>query len=95
VGDVLVADGERPDKGHVILRGLDGLVGAAPDIIVVTGDADAFQRLLARELKREPRLHDVPAVRNAAVYNLPRYVDSGVIEYPQTLLRWASALTAR
>ena len=93
VGDRVVAEGTTADMGLVPLRRLDGLLRAAPDIIVVTGDPDAFQRLLARETKRRPALRDIPAVRNAAIYALPRYVDSGVIEYPDILRRWAAALS--
>lgn len=95
VGTDIAPKGAKVDKGLVTLRKLDGLVRAAPDIIVLTGDADAVQRLLTRETARNLALRDVPALRNAAIYTLPRYVDSGVIEYPGVLQRWAAALASR
>jgi len=84
--------GAKPSKGHVVVRKLDGLLAARPDMIAITGDADAVQRLLRRERKRLPEMKEIPALRDGAVFALPRYIDSGIIEYPLVLQRWAKAL---
>jgi hypothetical protein len=92
VGANLYADDKKPSKGHVTVRKLDGLIKAAPDAIVMTGDAVAVQKLLAKAIRKNPALGDVPAVKAHAVYNLPNYIDSSVIEYPLILRRWADVL---
>jgi hypothetical protein len=93
VGDLLAGKNAEPAKGHYTIRKLDGLVEAAPDAIVVTGDALAVQKVLSGAVEKNPALADVPAVKAHAVYSLPAYVDSGVIEYPTLLRRWADVLS--
>lgn len=95
VGSAFFANGKKPEKGYVIVRKLDALLEAKPDAIVVTGDADAVQRMLFREMKRQPALMELSALRNGAVFALPRYVDSGVIEYPRVLQRWVAAFSGK
>ena len=92
VGARLYSDKKAPSKGHVAIRKLDGLIEAAPDAIVMTGDAIAVQKAIARAVEEHPALADVSAIRNHAVYSLPAYVDAGVVEYPLILRRWADVL---
>jgi hypothetical protein len=95
VGGKVVADGKKPSKGHVAVRKLDGLIAAAPDAIVMTGDAIAVQKVLAAAIHKNPVLGDVPAIKAHAIYSLPGYIDSNVIEYPLVLRRWADALSRK
>jgi hypothetical protein len=92
VGGKLYAHGKEPSKGHVSVRKLDGLVAAAPEAIVMTGDPIAVQKALAEAIRKNPALAEVPAIKAHAVYSLPGYIDSGVIEYPHILRRWADVL---
>ena len=80
------------NKGHFMIRKLDVLIQAKPDVIVMTGDAFAVQKALAAQVKKNPALAKVPAIKNVAVYSLTRYVDSSLIEYPAILRQWTAAL---
>ena len=95
VGGKVYAEGKKPSKGHVSVRKLDGLVAAAPDAIVMTGDAIAVQKTLAAAIGKNPALGEVPAIRTHAIYDLPGYIDASVIEYPLILRRWADVLSVR
>lgn len=88
------AQGEKAGGGFSMVRSLAPLLRIDPDMLILTGDADAVQRLLARETLRDHALKSVKALVSGAVFALPAYKDSGVIEYPQTLRRWASALAS-
>jgi len=98
VGDVLNVKGDKPSKGHFMIRksrhgfDLSPLVKADPDVIVATGDCFAVQKALADYASQHPELMNVKALRDMAVFALPAYVDSGVIEYPAVLRKWAVAL---
>jgi hypothetical protein len=92
VGGKVVAAGKKPSKGHVAVRKLDGLIAAAPEAIVMTGDAIAVQKVLADAVNSNPSLAEVPAIKAHAIYSLPGYIDSSVVEYPLILRRWADAL---
>ena len=70
----------------------DGLMEAAQDVIVMTGDALAVQKVLSDAMEKNPALASAPAVKAHALYSLPAYVDSGVMEYPTLLRRWADVL---
>jgi ABC-type Fe3+-hydroxamate transport system substrate-binding protein len=69
------------------------LIQAAPDVIVVTGDAFAVQKALTAGLKVNPALGNVPAVKTHAIYNLPAHIDASVIEHPDILREWTDALS--
>ena len=92
VGNLLVGKNVEPAKGHYTIRKLDGLTKAMPDAIIMTGDALAVQKVISRAVKRNPDLAQVPAVKVHAIYDLPAYIDSGVMEYPMVLRRWADVL---
>ncbi len=92
VSDVLRSPKKKVNKGHFIARKIDRLIKAKPDIIVMTGNAFAVQKALSGAMRRNPALADVPAIKNLAIYNLPFYADSSVIEYPAILRTWANAL---
>jgi hypothetical protein len=93
VGDLLKPPKKKVDKGHFMVRKIDGLVKAKPDIIVMTGDTFAVQKALAGAMRRNPALVAVPAIKNLAIYSLPFYGDSSVIEYPAILRQWTGALS--
>jgi len=75
-----------------MIRKLDGLIKAKPDVIIMTGDAFAVQKVLSAQAKSNPALAMVPAIRNQAIYSLSFYADSSVIEYPAILRQWTVAL---
>ena len=93
VGDVLRPPKKKVNKGHFMVRKIDGLVKAKPDIIVMTGDTFAVQKALSGAMRRNPALAQVPAIKNLDIYNLPFYADSSVIEYPAILRQWTDALS--
>ena len=92
------ADG-KPDKGHYRIRKtksemvLEPLIAADPDVIIMTGDSFAVQKALSDYIASHPDMARIKAIRNMAVYDLPEYVDSSVLEYPDILQKWAVALT--
>ena len=93
VGDVLKSENKKVNKGHFSIRKLDALTIAKPDVIVMTGNPFAVQKALAAGVKKTPALANVPAIKNTAIYSLPFYGDSSVIEYPAILRQWTDALS--
>ena len=93
VGDVLKSENKKVDKGHFPIRKLDALLKAKPDVIVMTGNPFAVQKALAAAVKKNPALANVPAIKDTAIYSLPFYADSSVIEYPAILRQWTDALS--
>lgn len=93
VGDVLKSENKKVNKGHFSIRKLDALTIANPDVIVMTGNPFAVQKALAAGVKKTPALANVPAIKNTAIYSLPFYADSSVIEYPAILRQWTDALS--
>ncbi|RZB33449.1 MAG: hypothetical protein SRB2_04002 [Desulfobacteraceae bacterium Eth-SRB2] len=93
VGDILKSETKKVDKGHFLIRKLNALAKAEPDIIVMTGDAFAVQKALASAVRKNPALANVPAIKDLAIYSLPFYGDSSVIEYPAVLRQWIAALS--
>ena len=98
VGDAFKPADGKPNKGHYMvpkkkgMLSLNPLLSADPDVIVMTGDTFAVQKALADYQAVHPEMARVKAIRNLAVYALPPYVDSGVLEYPGVLQKWAAAL---
>ena len=92
VGDVLKSETRKVDKGHFLIGKLGALAKAKPDIIVMTGNPFAVQKALAAAVKKNPALANVPAIKDLAIYSLPFYGDSSVIEYPAILRQWTDAL---
>ena len=92
IGKCLMPVNKKINKGHFMIKKLDALIQAKPDVIVMTGNAFAVQKALAAQVKKNPALAKVPAIKNVAVYSLTRYVDSSVIEYPSILRQWTAAL---
>jgi len=90
VGDVLKSPNKKVNKGHFMIRKLDAIARAKPDIIVMTGDSFAVQKALTAAVKKNPALAQVSAIKNLAIYSLSFYADSSVIEYPYILRRWTS-----
>jgi hypothetical protein len=98
-GDCFRPANGKSQKGHFPVpkkKGgfvLDPLIEANPDVLIITGDALALQTALADYRAANPALAQVKAVRDMAVYTLPGYVDSSVLEYPTILRKWAVALS--
>ena len=92
VGNEMVKPDRKSSKGHYSIRKLNSLIVAAPDAIIVTGDGFAVQKALARALVQTPGLAKVPAIKNQAIYNLPGFIQSSLIEYPSILSQWAFVL---
>ncbi len=93
VGDSLKSSKSKVDKGHFMVRKLNGLTRAKPDVIIMTGQSIAVQKALAAAVKMYPALAEVPAIKNLAIYSLPFYGDSSVIEYPAILRQWIEAIS--
>lgn len=91
-GNLAVPKGKAVSKGHIQVRKLKGLIEAAPDAIIMTGDAMAVQKAICRAVKQTPALAEVPALRDHALFSLPGYVDGSVMEYPGILKQWADFL---
>lgn len=88
----------RPPSGAVSrgmyrIRNIKGLLKAQPDAIVITGDAWAVQAAISKEIATTPELGSIAALKNAAVFTLPRYIDGSVIEYPAIFTQWKTALS--
>jgi hypothetical protein len=58
----------------------------------MAGDTFVIQKALAECQAANPDLARVKAIRNLAVFSLPAYIDSSVIEYPIILKKWSSAI---
>lgn len=91
VGGMLAGE-RKVDKGHVTVRSLAKLKDIQPDVIVITGDSAPVQKRLNKEAKKSAEFASIPALKAQAVYSLPRYVDSGVLEYPEVYRLWAKTL---
>ncbi|MBI9080660.1 MAG: ABC transporter substrate-binding protein [Pseudodesulfovibrio sp.] len=92
VAGEMISDTMKLSKGHVSCSRLKGLIKANPDVIVMTGDAFAVQAALRKIIKNDPTVSEVPAIKNGAVFSLPFYGDSSVIEYPEIFRQWSVAL---
>ncbi|NDV28569.1 ABC transporter substrate-binding protein [Desulfovibrio sp. JC010] len=93
IGAKIFSKKMKVSKGFATKRKFTDLDQANPDVIVITGDADAVQRAIAKALKDKPSLAEVPAIKNGAVICLPMYVDSSVLEYPKIFRQWKNALS--
>jgi ABC-type Fe3+-hydroxamate transport system substrate-binding protein len=80
-------------RGMYRVRTLKALTEAKPDVIVVTGAAWAVQVALQKQIKKNPALLSVPALKTGAVFTLPRYIDGSVVEYPCIFNQWKAALS--
>ena len=95
VGAGLYKQGATVSKGHVLVRGLKGLAQTRPDVIVMTGDPLGVQQALARAVEEHPELAEVPAVRDMAVYTLPRTRIPGSSNIPTCSCAGCGPWTAR
>ena len=101
IGDGFKNGDEEPSKGHYLVRKnrkgmvLESLLKADPDVIIMIGDAFAVQKSLADYGKTHPQLAQLKAIKNMAVYALPAYIDSSVLEYPTILKKWSVALIGK
>jgi ABC-type Fe3+-hydroxamate transport system substrate-binding protein len=88
VGNLAKGQDAEVDKGYFILDNWHAIAKADPDIIVKYGNVCTVEKGLVRALKKYPGLSDVTAIKNHAVYTVPSYMGSSVIEYPQILRAW-------
>jgi ABC-type Fe3+-hydroxamate transport system substrate-binding protein len=61
-------------------------------VIVAVGDVMSVQKAIERYAEKNPELKNVKAIKSLAVYGLPAYIDSSVIEYPEIFRQWIVAL---
>ncbi|WP_319468616.1 ABC transporter substrate-binding protein [uncultured Pseudodesulfovibrio sp.] len=92
VAGEMITETMKISKGHVSAGRLGGIEKANPDVIVATGNGFAVQLALHKAMKKNPALANIPAIKNGAVYSLPFYGDSSVLEYPQIFRQWSIAL---
>lgn len=88
----MLTDTMKVSKGHFSGGRLGSLAKANPDVIVLTGNGFAAELALHRAMKKNPSLSEIPAIKNGAVYTLPFYGDSSILEYPQIFEQWKTAL---
>ncbi|OEU52361.1 MAG: hypothetical protein BA861_06375 [Desulfobacterales bacterium S3730MH5] len=86
--DLLQSKGTQVTKGYFLLKNMADIAKANPDVIIITGESFPVQKALSKHSS----LFDIPAVKNHEIYSLPLYIDSSVIEYPNILMQWTSAL---
>lgn len=98
VGEVFNPEHAKPSKGHYMVKksrggfDLSALIEADPDVIVAVGDVMSVQKAIERYAEKNPELKNVKAIKSLAVYGLPAYIDSSVIEYPEIFRQWIVAL---
>ncbi|WP_462325319.1 ABC transporter substrate-binding protein [Desulfoplanes sp.] len=98
VGEAFNPKHAGPCRGHYMVKksrkgfDLSPLIGADPDVIVAVGDALSVQKAIQGYAEKNPELKNVKAIKDMAVYGLPAYIDSSVIEYPVLLRKWSVAL---
>lgn len=92
VGNLVRGRDVEVTKGYFVLDNWQAIVGANPDIIVKYGNVCTVEEGLVRALKKYPDLSNVTAIKNHAVYTMPSYTGSSVIEYPQILRAWYDAV---
>ena len=92
VGNLLKPEKEKISKGYFTLKTMANLLQANPDIIIVTGKSFPVEKALAKVVKNDPALAQIPALKNHEIYNLPVYVDGSVLDYPYLLTLWTKAL---
>lgn len=56
-------------------------------------DTFAVQKSFTNFRQKHPELAEVNTFKNMEIYSLPAYVDSGVLEYPNVLKKWITALS--
>ena len=92
VGNLIKPEGVKVKRGSFLLRNIEDIAKANPDVIILTGESFAVEKALQKALKKNPSLREVPAVKNYEMYSLPGYIDEWIIEYPYILRLWISAL---
>ena len=92
VGNLVKGQDTKVNKGYFLLEDWRAIVRANPDIIVKYGNACTVERAIVKALKKYPKLSNVTAIKNHAVYILPSYIGSSVIEYPHILRAWFDAI---
>ncbi len=88
VSDMLNPDGNPVTKGAFPVTNFRLLADAAPDVIIVYGDMEAFQKKMAELTKKIPALAEIPAVKKGQIVKLPFYVGSDIEDYPAILTKW-------
>lgn len=68
------------------------LTQTAPEVIVITGNAQAGLMAIRDAADADPAFREVPAVKNHAVHALPACSGGEPADYPQILGAWAHAL---
>jgi len=69
------------------------IVVAAPDVMIVTGDATRVRDALDHAMNAEPALADIPAVKADAILSLPVHSEMNIVGYPEILETWTLALS--
>lgn len=70
-GGAFVEAGVQARHGFAMVGSLAPLKDIRPDVLALTGDADAIQRKLLAARLRDPAFAEIPAVASGAVFALP------------------------
>ncbi|MCG8533361.1 MAG: hypothetical protein MI749_22280 [Desulfovibrionales bacterium] len=86
------AGGPTDDQPMRLIETLDGLEGAAPDMIALTGNPSPGLLAIHEYILRHPKAGEIPAIANQAIFSLPHCCEAEPMALPRTLLRWSRAL---
>ncbi len=95
VGHGIPKTGDPTDDHPIrVIKNLDGLMEAAPDMIALTGDAAPGLAAIRNFVKQHPQAAQLPAIANHAVFSLPHCCEGEPLALPGTLRSWCRALEA-
>ncbi len=95
VTDRLNVSGNEVVKGAFPVFDFSALKDANPDVIVLFGPVDAIKKLIDKAVSQNPELKEVPAIKNNKIFtDLPLYIGSDVLEYPEILTKWINAFSS-
>lgn len=92
VGEYVAGDGSS-GLGFTVLKNLDNLYEANPDVIALLCDSFVGQTALHKALAADPKLSELPAIKNQEVFSLPLCSPGVPLELPDAMRRWIKALS--
>lgn len=85
-------DESQEEQDIRVVHDIDGIVEAAPDLIALTCSPVPGLKAVHTRIAANPRLLDVPALTNHALFSLPHCCESEATELPATITRWVDAI---
>lgn len=91
ISDKLMAPGED----QYTINDLSNLKEVCPDVIVLSGDAQAGLLSIFEAVKNDGGFQDIPAIKNHAVFCLPHLSGGNPVDYPWILQEWTKAFSKK